>query len=131
MAARPCARPRPGISAALFSGSLEALTEEDYAQLALDGMPSVALSREQSGLVDALVAAGLAKSKSEARTFISSGAVAVNGVKVTALDAVIGDADRRFGRYTVLQRGKKNHRLDRLGMNLATVLTRAATDNDT
>jgi len=97
------------ISAALFSGSLEALTEEDYAQLALDGMPSVALSREQSGLVDALVAAGLAKSKSEARTFISSGAVAVNGVKVTALDAVIGDADRRFGRYTVLQRGKKNH----------------------
>ena len=97
------------ISAALFSGSLEALTEEDYAQLALDGMPSVALSREQSGLVDALVVAGLAKSKSEARTFISSGAVAVNGVKVTALDAVIGDADRRFGRYTVLQRGKKNH----------------------
>jgi tyrosyl-tRNA synthetase len=97
------------ISAALFSGSLEALTEEDYAQLALDGMPSVALSREQSGLVDALVAAGLAKSKSEARTFISSGAVAVNGVKVTALDAVIGDSDRRFGRYTVLQRGKKNH----------------------
>lgn len=97
------------ISAALFSGSLEALTEEDYAQLALDGMPSVALSREQSGLVDALVAAGLAKSKSEARTFISSGAVAVNGVKVTALDTVIGDSDRRFGRYTVLQRGKKNH----------------------
>ena len=97
------------ISAALFSGSLEALTEEDYAQLALDGMPSVALSREQSGLVDALVAAGLAKSKSEARTFISSGAVAGNGAKVTALDAVIGDADRRFGRYTVLQRGKKNH----------------------
>ncbi|MFC4486025.1 tyrosine--tRNA ligase [Tepidiphilus baoligensis] len=97
------------ISAALFSGSLEALTEEDYAQLALDGMPTAALSREQSGLVDALVAAGLAKSKSEARTFLSSGAVAVNGVKVTALDAVIGDSDRRFGRYTVLQRGKKNH----------------------
>ena len=40
---------------------------------------------------------------------LSSGAVAVNGAKVTALDAVIGDSDRRFGRYTVLQRGKKNH----------------------
>ncbi len=97
------------ISAALFSGELEALTEEDYAQLALDGMPRADLSREHNSLVEALVASGLASSKSQARTFIQSGAVAVNGRKVTALDAVIDEADRRYGRYTVLRRGKKQY----------------------
>ncbi len=99
------------ITHALFSGELAALTESDYAQLALDGMPSVALPAQPTPLIDALVAAHLARSKSEARTFIQGNAVAVNGVKTTDLAATLDTEARRFGRYTLLTRGKKQHAL--------------------
>lgn len=99
------------ISKSLFEGSLESLTESDFEQLALDGLPTLALTREQSGLLDALAESGLAKSKSEARTFITSGAVTINGNKVEAIDHALGDADRLFGRFTVLRRGKKQYAL--------------------
>ena len=52
------------ISQSLFSGSVDALTESDFEQLAQDGVPGVALESSADGLIDALVAAGLAKSKS-------------------------------------------------------------------
>ncbi|MDX2218794.1 MAG: tyrosine--tRNA ligase [Burkholderiales bacterium] len=99
------------ISASLFDGSLDALTETDFEQLALDGLPTLALGRDRTGLLDALAESGLAKSKSEARTFISSGAVTINGQRVDALDHALGDADRKYGRYTVLRRGKKQYAL--------------------
>ena len=99
------------ISHSLFSGDLESLTESDFEQLAQDGVPGVALEKSASGLIDALVAAGLAKSKSEARGFLQSGSVTVNGQKIDALDHQIVDAERRFGRFTLLRRGKKNYAL--------------------
>ncbi|WP_153108725.1 tyrosine--tRNA ligase [Propionivibrio limicola] len=97
------------ISQSLFSGSLDALTESDFEQLAQDGVPGMVLEKTESGLIDALVAAKLAKSKSEARGFLQSGSVTVNGSKVEALDHQIGDAERLFGRFTLLRRGKKNY----------------------
>nr|MBP7582321.1 tyrosine--tRNA ligase [Vogesella sp.] len=87
------------ISASLFSGSITDLTASDLAQLAQDGMPCVQLELAQAGLIDALVAGGLAKSKSEARTFIQSGAVSINGNKIEALDYQVADSDRLFGQY--------------------------------
>ncbi|WP_174874099.1 tyrosine--tRNA ligase [Vogesella oryzae] len=99
------------ISASLFSGSVTDLTESDLAQLAQDGMPSIQLPRAQSGLIDTLVAGGLAKSKSEARTFIQSGAVSINGNKADSLEHQIADGERLFGQYSLLKRGKKNHTL--------------------
>ncbi|MDC7707200.1 tyrosine--tRNA ligase [Vogesella indigofera] len=99
------------ISASLFSGSLHELTASDFAQLAQDGMPSLQLPRDSSGLIDALVSGGLAKSKSEARTFIQSGAVSVNGNKIDSLEHQIGDGERLFGQYSLLKRGKKHHTL--------------------
>ena len=97
------------ISQSLFSGSLEALTESDFEQLAQDGVPGVALEKSSSGLIDALVASKLAKSKSEARGFLQSGSVTVNGNKVDALDHQVSDAERLFGRFSLLRRGKKNY----------------------
>ena len=97
------------ISQSLFSGSVDALTETDFEQLAQDGVPGVALESSADGLIDALVAAGLAKSKSEARGFLQSGSVTVNGAKVDTLDYRFTDTDRRFGRFTLLRRGKKNY----------------------
>ena len=97
------------ISLSLFSGDLETLAESDLEQLAQDGMPGVRLEKSARGLIDALLAAGLAKSKSEARTFIQSGSVAINGKRVDALDHAISDSEQLFGRFTLLKRGKKNY----------------------
>jgi len=97
------------ISQSLFSGSLEALTESDLEQLAQDGMPGVQLENSVTSLIDALVAAGLAKSKSEARTFIQSGSVSINGQKADALDHQFSAVEQLFGRFSLLKRGKKNY----------------------
>ncbi len=97
------------ISQSLFAGHFETLNESDFAQLALDGVPGVRLAETEGGLVDALAATGLAKSKSEARSFVQSGSVLVNGAKVDAIDYRFAPADRRFGRFTLLRRGKKNY----------------------
>jgi tyrosyl-tRNA synthetase len=99
------------ISQSLFSGSVEALTESDFEQLAQDGVPGVALGKAEAGLIDALAIAGLARSKSEARTFLQGGSVMVNGRRVDALDHRFSDAERRFGRFTLLRRGKKHYAL--------------------
>ena len=97
------------ISESLFAGDLSALTEQDFEQLALDGVPGIGIDQSASSLIDALAAAGLAKSKSEARSFIQGGSVAVNGQKADALDYAFSEADRRFGRFTLLRRGKKQY----------------------
>lgn len=99
------------ISASLFSGDLAELTENDLEQLAQDGMPGVQLDKAATSLIDALVAAGLAKSKSEARTFIQSGSVSINGHKADALDHQFSADQHLFGRFTILRRGKKNYGL--------------------
>ena len=97
------------ISQSLFSGSLDALTENDFEQLAQDGLPCVALDRSAGGLIEALVESRLAKSKSEARGFIQSGSVSINGAKVDAIDHQFADSERAYGRFSLLRRGKKNY----------------------
>lgn len=63
-------------------------------------------------LVDSLVALGLATSKREARTFITSGAVLINGEKVTNETHAITGA---VGTVVVIKRGKKQFALLELG----------------
>ncbi|ARU93857.1 tyrosine--tRNA ligase [Tatumella citrea] len=96
------------ITESLFSGALSSLTEEDFAQLAQDGMPAVTLSQGDD-LQQALVAAELVPSRGQARTLISSNAVAINGEKQFDAEYHFSDADKLFGRYTVLRRGKKHY----------------------
>jgi tyrosyl-tRNA synthetase len=72
-------------------------------------MPGVQLEKSVTSLIDALVAAGLAKSKSEARTFIQGGSVSINGQKADALEHSLSAAEQLFGRFTLLKRGKKNY----------------------
>ena len=98
------------ISQSLFAEDQSALTEDDFEQLALDGLPSYEVSGDVT-IVAALVTAELAKSNNEARGFISQGAAVMNGQKVSDNDYVLADADRRFGRYTIIRRGKRNHAL--------------------
>ncbi|WP_274570991.1 tyrosine--tRNA ligase [Neisseria leonii] len=110
------------ITESLFSGDESGLTENDYAQLALDGLPTFG-AEGRLNVVEALVAAGLAKSNKEAREFVKNKAVVINGETVEAAnnpdfapekpdDAyLLTDAHKRFGRYTIIKRGKRNHAL--------------------
>lgn len=97
------------ITLSLFDNDVEQLRAEDFAQLAQDGVPRLALPRQSTPLIDALAACGLAASKSEARTLLQSGAVSVNGARVDALEASLEQADQRHQRYTLLRRGKKQY----------------------
>ncbi|UDG79611.1 tyrosine--tRNA ligase [Candidatus Steffania adelgidicola] len=96
------------ITASLFTGIPADLTENDFKQLTQDGMPTVVIKRS-SDLQQALIAAGLVPSRKQARTIISANAVTVNGEKQLSAEYVFNDADRLYGRYTLLRRGKKHY----------------------
>lgn len=95
------------ISAALFSGELGDLTEADFEQLRLDGLPATDAATSEVPIVDALVTTGLASSNRAAREFVSANAVSINGVKVCDSEAVVAKAAASYGKYVVLKRGKK------------------------
>ncbi len=59
-------------------------------------------------LVDVLVVSGLASSKREARTFIESGAVSLNGEKVVETDMTFSEVNLQAG-IALLRRGKKQY----------------------
>lgn len=99
------------ITHSLFSNDLSSLTEDDFAQLAQDGLPHFVLNAADDSLIDAVANGGLAKSKSEARTFIQSGAVSINGNKADSIEHRFTADDRLFGRFSLLKRGKKNYAL--------------------
>lgn len=109
------------ISESLFAEDQSRLTESDFEQLALDGLPVFEVSGSVNA-VDALVLAGLAQSNKEARGFVNARAVLANGSVVEANNpnhapekpddaCLLTDAHKRFGKYTVLRRGKRNHAL--------------------
>jgi tyrosyl-tRNA synthetase len=98
------------ITESLFSGALNDMTEADLAQLEQDGMPVVNLEAD-ADLQQALVAGGLAPSRGQARTMISSNAITLNGEKQTDPEFRFSDSDRLFGRYALMRRGKKNYSL--------------------
>ncbi|MGF6147609.1 Tyrosine--tRNA ligase [Kingella potus] len=109
------------ISESLFAEDQSSLTESDFAQLALDGLPAFEVS-DGLNVVEALVKTGLAQSNKEARGFVNGKAVWLNGRPAEQNNAnppadkpddafMLTDAHKRFGKYTILRRGKRNHAL--------------------
>ncbi|MEW9906338.1 MAG: tyrosine--tRNA ligase [Candidatus Symbiodolus clandestinus] len=96
------------ISETLFSGDVSQLTAADFSQLAQDGIPVVTLSGNLS-LAQVLVMADLAPSQGQARSLISAQAISINGKKGSEAHYEFTEADRCYGRYTLLKRGKKQY----------------------
>ncbi|HXG95615.1 MAG TPA: tyrosine--tRNA ligase [Gemmatimonadales bacterium] len=76
----------------------------------VDEIPTTTLPRGELSLVDAVVHAGLAKSKSEARRAIEQGGIYINLQRVSA-DQSISDRDWIGGRSLLLRKGKKDYAL--------------------
>lgn len=97
------------LSEALFSGDISKLTKEEIETL-FNGVPSLEVT-EDLPLIDALVNVGAAKSKREARDFITNGATLVNGIQNKDLETILTKEKAIGNVYTVLRRGKKNYYL--------------------
>lgn len=105
------------ITRAVFANAVDQLGEEDLSQLALDGLPVTEVGGDSIMLRDVLVGSGLAVTPrgevtgGQARKLIQSNAVSVNGQKVTDTDYELSRDAALFGRYHIVQKGKKNHHL--------------------
>ena len=111
------ARARQATSA-LFGGELEGLSADEIADIFADVPSSEArrseLEGEGMGVVQLVMGAGLAPSRSEARRAIEGGGIYVNGHRVEDVEVRITASQAVEGRFLVLRKGRKNYALVRL-----------------
>jgi tyrosyl-tRNA synthetase len=99
-----------------FGAEIADLDDAQLGQIFAD-VPSQTVPRgklsEEGGLpiVDALVAAGLAKSKGEARRTVEQGGAYVNNRRVDGVDTRLTSADLASQSVMVLRAGKKKYAL--------------------
>jgi tyrosyl-tRNA synthetase len=98
----------------LFGGT--DLTAADAAtfEVLRQEIPTAAMPRaELSGLsaTDALVKAGLASSRGDARRGVQGKGFSLNGQPISDAERKLGEADLLAGRYLLLQKGKRNYAL--------------------
>jgi tyrosyl-tRNA synthetase len=97
-----------------FGAEIADLTDRDLVSIFAD-VPSHQMARgvleEGLPIVDALVASGLAKSKSEARRTVQQGGAYVNNRKVTDLETSVGKGHLASETVMVLRSGKKRYSL--------------------
>lgn len=91
----------------IFSGSVSEDLPDELCSIVLENAPTHSVKTGDS-LVDVLVATGLASSKREARTFITSNAIRLNGEVLTDTEATIDQAVCSNG-LVPLSRGKKKY----------------------
>lgn len=95
------------ITQALFSGNIADLTSEEI-EVGFKDVPSATL-KEDLNIVDVLTAIGLASSKREAREFITTNAITINGVKQNDLAFTVTAEAAIDNKFTVIRRGKKKY----------------------
>jgi len=100
-------------SEVLFGGGLEGIPESTFREI-MDEVPTLHLPRteldgEGTPLVDLIVRAGLAPSKSQARKDIEGGGIYVNNVRETRIQRRVRSDDLLFGRHLLLRKGRKHY----------------------
>lgn len=101
------------ITKALFSGVYDELSEQDFAQLAQDGLDSTVVAKGERALLELLVETGLAVTPrgevtiGQARKHIKENAISVNGEKQKDIDTVLSNASGYFEKYHLIKKGKK------------------------
>jgi len=104
------------ITSALFESKISALQQQDFEQLSVDGMQKSFLGEDRT-LLNALVISGLAQTPKgeitagQARKLIEGKSISVNGKKITDSEATLEPTDALYGKYFLVQKGKKTHHL--------------------
>jgi tyrosyl-tRNA synthetase len=98
------------ITDVLFGGDVDKLTEEDFAQLQNGSIPTAKIESSEIGIIDMLTKE-VCSSKREAREFLNSGAISINGVKMVDVEKYIQSSDSKFGKYLLVRKGKKSYYL--------------------
>ena len=99
----------------LFGAEIEELSDADLSEIFVDvpsqQLPASRLGGDGLNIIDALVEAGLAKTKGEARRTISQGGAYVNNRRVDSIDRNLTAADLASETVMVLRCGKKRYAL--------------------
>ena len=95
------------ISQSLFSGDIKNLTVKEIEE-AFKGLDTYEIHNDIN-IVDLLVEAKICSSKREAREFITSNSISINGQKVTDLEFYITKDVSIEQKYIVIRRGKKKY----------------------
>ena len=97
------------ISEALFSGNVKDIDTNLIGKVFKD-VPNSDMKSDKN-IVDLLVDTNICSSKREAREFITTGAISINGDRITDLDAVITKDNSIDNKYIIVRRGKKKYYL--------------------
>ncbi|MDO9630041.1 MAG: tyrosine--tRNA ligase [Acholeplasmataceae bacterium] len=95
------------VTDALFIGEFSNLSKAEFKMLSKT-LDLVTLS-EPKGILDILVESNLASSKREARTFVQSGAILLNDLKMDSIDYMVTNQHAIHDAYAVVRRGKKKY----------------------
>ena len=95
------------MSEVLFSGNVGDLSAEDI-EVCFKGVPSFEINEEMT-LIDLLVNNGIATSRREAREFLGSNAITINGNAVNDENMIINKDIAIDSRVIVIRRGKKKY----------------------
>ena len=99
----------------MFGAGLEGVTEAVFKEV-VGEVPTKDLDRAKlagagAPVVDLVVHAGLAASKSQARKDLEAGGIYLNNVRVPEVARLATSADLLFGRYLLLRKGKRTYAL--------------------
>ena len=97
------------MSEALFTGEFNNFNENEIEEI-FKGYKKCIVS-SNINIVNILINMNIASSKREAREFVSSNAISINGEKISDLLYNISEDDFLHGRYIIVRRGKKNYYL--------------------
>ena len=97
------------ISEALFSGNVKDI-DTNLIEKVFKDVPNSDMKSDKN-IVDLLVDTNICSSKREAREFITTGAISINGDRITDLDAVITKDNSIDNKYIIVRRGKKKYYL--------------------
>ena len=95
------------ISESLFSGDIKNLTGKEI-EMAFKGLDKIVIN-EDMNIVDFLVNTGICSSKREAREFVSTNSISINGEKINEVTFVIDRSVAIDDKYVIIRRGKKKY----------------------
>jgi len=95
------------ITEAVFKGDITSLSKKEIEDVFKEDQ--ILSISDDKNILDILVEANLAPSKSEARKLVQGGAVSVNSHKIDDISFIVKKEDAIGNTYSFIKKGKKNH----------------------